>query len=180
MRDTNSGGFMQKELPARKNIRLRGYDYSINGAYEITICTHNREHIWGEIVGATLCGRPNNPHIMVEKWISETENKFGDIQIDKYIIMPNHIHMIIFLRGNDGESGDHAGSPLPRIIEWFKTMTTNEYIRGVKSGIYPAFSKRIWQRNYYEHIIRNDDEYNKIWQYIDKNPAKWTEDKYFV
>ena len=130
-------------------------------------------------VGATLCGRPNNPHTMVEKWISETENKFNETKIDKYVIMPNHIHMIIFLQGNDGEAGDHAGSPLPRIVEWFKTMTTNEYIRGVKSGIYPPFNKRIWQRNYYEHIIRDEEEYQQKWRYIDENPARWREDEHY-
>jgi len=163
----------------RHSIRLKEYDYSSNGAYDVTICTQNREHIWGEIVGATLRGRPNNPHTIIDKWISETENKFGDIKIDKYVIMPNHIHMIIFLLGEKGESGDHAGSPLPRIIEWFKTMTTNEYIRGVKSGIYSPFNKRIWQRGYYEHIIRDKAEYQNKWQYIDENPAKWAEDDYF-
>ena len=170
--------YIKKEFPQRKNIRLKGYDYSNNGAYEITICTQNREHLWGDIVGATLCGRPHNPHMIVEKWISETENKFGDIKIDKYVIMPNHIHMIIFLHRNDEKAGDHIGSPLHRIVEWFKTMTTNEYIRGVKSGLYPPFNKRIWQRNYYEHVIRNEEEYQEKWRYIDENPARWSEDEH--
>ena len=90
------------EIHHRRSIRLKGYDYGSNGAYDITICTQDREHIWGEIVGATLCGRPNNPHTMIDKWISETENKFGDIKIEKYVIMPNHIHMIIFLLSDNG------------------------------------------------------------------------------
>ena len=167
------------EIHHRRSIRLKGYDYSRNGAYDITICTQDREHIWGEIVGATLCGRPNNPHTIIDRWISETKNKFGDIKVDKYVIMPNHIHMIIFLLGDDGESGDHAGSPLPRIVEWLKTMTTNEYIRGVKSGIYPPFNRRIWQRNYYEHIMRDKDDYEKRWRYIEENPIKWQEDEFY-
>ena len=161
------------ELPRRKNIRIKEYDYSQNGAYFITICTQNREQIFGDIVGATLCGRPNNPDKMVERWIIEIENKYINAKINKYVVMPNHIHMIILL------SGDHVGSPLPQIIGWFKTMTTNEYIRGVKSSIYPPFKKRIWQRNYYEHIIRNDTEYESTCQYIDKNPTKWVEDCYY-
>ncbi len=66
--------------------------------------------------------------------------------------------------------GEHAGSPLPQIIQWFKTMTTNEYIKMVKQNLLPSFNKRIWQRNYHEHIIRNEQEYNKIANYIQNNP----------
>lgn len=113
------------EFSSRKQTRLKNYDYSQNNIYFVTICTHNREKLFGEIVGATLCGRPNNPHKMIEKWILELENKFSDLKVDKYIIMPDHIHLLISVYN---ETGDHIGSPLPIIINWFKTMTTNEYI----------------------------------------------------
>ena len=161
------------ELPKRKNMRLRRYDYSTNGAYFITICTENKRHLFGEMVGAVLCGRPNSPNVMLEKWLSEVPNKYKNVQMDKYVVMPNHIHAIVLL------SGGHTGPPLPEIVGWFKTMTTNEYIKGVKDGVYEPFEKRIWQRGYYDHIIRSEDEYLRVWQYIDENPAKWTEDKYF-
>ncbi len=163
------------ELPKRKYLRLKGYDYSSNGAYFITICSHNRECLFGEIVGATLFGRPNNPDKMIEKWLLELENKYNCIKIDKYIIMPNHIHFILLI---SSVTGDHMGSPLHEIIDWYKTMTTNEYIRGVKNNLYPIFEKRVWQRGYYEHIIRNEQEYLKIWEYINTNPQKWTDDCY--
>jgi len=100
--------------------------------------------LFGEIVGATLCGRPNNPDKIIEKWLFEIENKYLGIKINQYVIMPDHIHFILFIMG------DHAGSPLPRVIDWFKTMTTNEYIRGVKNELFPPFDKHIWQRNYYD------------------------------
>ena len=72
------------------------------------------------------------------------------------------------------------GPPLQEMLDWYKTMTTNAYIRAVKSGILPPFARRIWQRGYYEHIIRNERDYLEIWQYIDQNPARWGEDEYYA
>ena len=124
------------ELPKRKQTRLKDYDYSQNGYYFITICTHNRQNLFGEIVGATLCGRPNNPDKMIEKWLLELENKFDGVKICEYIIMPNHLHFII------SKTGDHAGSPLRDIVGWFKTMTTNEYIENVKKICFRRLIKK--------------------------------------
>ena len=183
------------KLPNRKSIRLKNYDYSSNGYYFVTICTQNREKLFGEIVGATLRGRPNNPDKIIVKWLLESENKFKDIKIDEYIVMPNHIHFIIKRTGDrtgltgdhtglagdhTGSTGDHIGSPLRDIIGWFKTMSTNEYIAGVKDGRFMPFKGRLWQRNYYEHIIRNYDDYINIAEYIQNNPLKWEEDKLYV
>jgi REP element-mobilizing transposase RayT len=130
------------------------------------------------IVGAAPCGRPlmeSKPAgILVEKWLLKIESKFENVKIDKLIVMPNHIHLIILMEG------DHVGSPLPKIINWFKTMTTNEYIQGVKDNIFPRFYKHVWQRNYFDHIIRNEEDYLRIWKNIDDNPAKWAEDEYFA
>ncbi len=79
--------------------------------------------------------------------------------------------------GAHTSAGTHIGVPLPRIVQWFKTMTTNEYIRGVKQFGWPRFDRRLWQRNYYEHIVRNDDELNRIREYIMNNPLKWELDR---
>ena len=167
--------------PCRKSIRLKNYDYSSNGYYFVTICTQNREKLFGEIVGATLCGRPNNPDKLIVKWLLELENKFKGVKIDEYIVMPNHIHFTIKRTGDHtGLTGDHTGSPLRDIIGWFKTMTTNEYIAGVKDGRFMPFKGRLWQRNYYEHIIRNYDDYINIADYIQNNPLKWEEDKLYI
>ena len=75
--------------------------------------------------------------------------------------------------------GEHAGSPLHRVLQWFKTMSTNEYIRGVKNNNWIPFDGKLWQRNYWEHIIRDEKSYQTISEYIINNPAKWTEDKFF-
>ena len=178
----NLEGKKVTKLPYRKSIRLKNYDYSSNGYYFVTICTQNREKLFGEIVGATLCGRPNNPDKLIVKWLLEMEKKFKGVKIDEYIVMPNHIHFIIKRTGDHtGSTGDHTGSPLLRdIIGWFKTMTTNEYIAGVKDGRFMPFKGRLWQRNYYEHIIRNYDNYINIADYIQNNPLKWEEDKLYI
>ena len=121
----------------------------------------------------------------MKKWYFELPNKFPDIQCDQYIIMPNHIHFIIIIVGADlrvcpDDIGEHIGSPLHKIIQWFKTMTTNEYIRNVKNNRWEPFDGKLWQRNYYEHIIRNEQELNKIREYIINNPLKWELDKYYL
>ena len=181
------GGSMNK-LPRRKNIRLKNYDYSRAGYYFITICTQDKLKLFGEIINAESI--LNNRGEMIKKWIFQLENKFPHISIHKYIIMPNHIHCIIILEPDlrvypknntiKNKQYEHTGPPLPQIIQWFKTMTTNEYIKGVKNEIYPPFNKRIWQRNYYDRIIRNEQEYKKIYEYIETNPLKWENDKYYI
>ena len=167
------------ELPKRKNIRLKNYDYSQNGAYFITVCTKDRRHFWGEIaVGADSISarmKLNNAGQMIDKILRVTITEFSNIRMSMYVIMPNHILMIIEIARADMESAP----TISVIVQSFKRNTTIKYIDGVKSGIYKPFNKNIWQRGYHDHIIRNEDEYLKIWQYIDENPFKWAEDKYY-
>ena len=73
-------------------------------------------------------------------------------------------------------TGDHTGSPLRDVVGWFKTMTTNDYIRKLREGLYEPFEKRLWQRNYYEHIIRDEQDYHRIAEYIEHNPVTWADD----
>jgi len=178
------------KLPQRKSIRLKGYDYSQPGLYFITIVTQNRNHLFGKIENEKMI--LNHAGEMVEKWYYELQNKYPDIICDQMIVMPNHTHFIIKNVGRNivgadlcvcpnsnphDQSGEHAGSPLRCVVQWFKTMTTNEYIRGVKNKNWKPFDKKLWQRNYWEHIIRNANEYNRISQYIIDNPTKWGNDK---
>jgi len=174
----------------RRTIRLQGYDYSQAGAYFVTICTQNRKCLFGEIVNGEMI--LNDAGRMVTKWYHEIKNKFPDVKHDEFICMPNHIHFIVINDGGvigtdlrvcpdqSGEHADqfdeHAGSPLYRVVQWFKTMTTNEYIRGVKQNKWLPFNKKLWQRNYYEHIIRNENELNRIRNYIINNPHNWKND----
>jgi len=109
---------------------------------------------------------------MIKKWHGELTNKFLYIEFPNMVIMPNHIHFILTITDNPSVGID-------KIIQWFKTMTTNEYIQGVKSKKFPPFDKRIWQRNYHEHIIRNEQSFLEIQEYIINNPKKWKEDILF-
>jgi putative transposase len=104
------------------------------------------------------------------------EKEFSNIKLHEYIIMPNHIHFIIELT----EWADTGPAPtIGEIVCSFKTRTTGHAIKEIKKGNLLPFDKRFWQRNYYEHIIRNEKEYYKIVEYIENNPLKWEEDEYF-
>jgi REP element-mobilizing transposase RayT len=132
--------------------------------------------------------------MVVSRWAKLTD-KFSSMEIDEYVTMQNHFHGIIVIVGADpsvcpvpcgypndnriqnGNPGAHIGAPLQTIIEWFKTMTTNQYIQDVRKHNWPSFNGRLWQRNYYEHIVRSEGELNKIRDYISQNPARWADDE---
>ena len=154
----------------RKHNRLDGYDYGQKGAYFVTLCTQNRTHLFQmeSSVGNGLCAVPKTiPNQIIHKWIRETENKFPNIAIDKYVVISDHLHFIITIKER------HIGRSLPDVMHFFKTMTTNDYIRGVKDGVISPFRGKLWQKSYYDHIIRNQQDYNEIWECIENNPAKW-------
>ena len=175
---------MDMEITNRKQNRLGEYDYGLEGAYFVTLCTHNRARLFQmELpVGNGLCAVPQADTFetgterrpfptlanqIIHKWIKETDNKFPNITVDKYVVMPDHLHLIVTIRER------HIGRSLPDVIGFFKTMTTNDYIRGVKRGHLPPFDRKIWQKSYYDHVIRNQRDYDEIWTYIDQNPVKW-------
>ena len=182
----------------RRSRRLSGYDYAQAGVYFITVCAQVRVCIFGEVVDGEI--RLNDAGRMVERWWRELEKKFPNATADTHVVMPNHFHAIIILSDRNPPSPDvgadlcvcsdrdtepglsesqgaHTGAPLPRIVQWFKTMTTNEYIRGVNQLGWTPFQRRFWQRNYYEHVIRHERELDATRQYIVDNPVKWAEDK---
>ena len=158
------------EQKERKHNRLGYYDYGQKGSYFVTLCTHSRLPLFKmeSIVGNCLRAVPPPPqNVIIRKWIRETQNKFPNIVIDKYVIMPDHLHIIVTIRER------HAGRSLPDIMQFFKTMTTNDYIRGVKAGFLVPFDKKLWQKSYYDNVIRNQQDYDETWQYIENNPTKW-------
>ncbi len=177
------------DIHHRRSIRLREYDYSRAGAYFITVCAQDRACLFGDLVDGEMW--LNDAGRMVQKWWGELNQKYPTIETDEFVVMPNHFHGVIMIVGADlrvcPNQGTHTGaplhgSPLPgaplsRIIQWFKTMTTNEYIRHVKTDGRTAFPGRLWQRNYYEHIIRNDESLNLIREYIMSNPSQWGFDR---
>ena len=142
------------ELPKRKPNRISGYDYSQNGAYFITICTKNRKKILSQVVGDDAHIVPKLYGRIIEKYICNVP------EIEKYVIMPDHIHMIIRLE--DGSMW--ASTPtnkIASIVRSIKTLTTKE------------IGESIFQRSYYDHVIRNQRDYDEIWTYIENNPRKW-------
>ena len=157
------------DLPSRKQNRLKEYDYGQNGAYFITVCTYNRQPLFQieTPVGNDLCVVPPKENKIIHKWIKETENKYPNMRFEKFVVMPDHLHFIINITER------HAGRSLQDAIRFFKTMTTNEYIHLVKEGFLTPFDKKLWQKSYYDHVIRNQQDYDEIWQYIENNPSKW-------
>jgi len=144
------------------------------------------EHFFGHIENEEMI--LNDAGKMIDKWWQKVPDKFKDIELDVYQIMPNHFHAIVINNGSvravpsvrpNPILGEHMGSPLHSVVQWFKTMTTNEYIRGVKTLGWQPFDKKMWHRNYYEHIIRNQQSYENIVNYIINNPRNWQSDRFF-
>ena len=162
----------------RRSIRLKEYDYSQSALYFVTICAQNRACLFGEIHLGKM--HLNSAGEMIHRWWNTLPDKFPAIAIDEFVIMPNHFHGIIII--TDTTVGAdmglvRMGANLATVVQWFKTMTTNEYIRGVKNLGWQPFNKRLWQRNYYDHIIRNQESLQHIQEYIHTNPLKWEEDQ---
>lgn len=158
----------------RKSLRLPGYDYSKAGYYFITICTHEKRYLFwnGTVsVGADII-RPPLPELtdlgqIVDKVIQDIPNHYPNASIDKYIVMPNHIHLILTLE----EMGRMISAP---------TKSVSTMIGQMKRISSKLAGKPLWQKGFYDHIIRDESDYLRIWQYIDENPAKWAEDEYYV
>lgn len=176
---------MSTSDPGKKRVhpRLKNYDYSLPGAYFITICTNKRRKLFGEIcVGRDLCVPPSPARVIAEKWIRQIERKFPTCKVDHAAVMPNHVHLLLTLEPKAGHTGPALRDgtiTVPGIIQWYKTMTANDYIRAVKDGLLPPFETTIWQRSFYDHVIRGEEDYLRIWRYIDENPARWAEDEYY-
>ena len=162
------------ELPIRKPTRLPRFDYSTPGAYFITICTKDRKNILGNIVGGGAFDAPytnlSRTGITVEKFIKSGE-RIPNVHIDKYVIMPNHIHMILLVEvgcGGTSRAPSPTNAVIPHFVSTFKRFCHKE------AGFV------IFQRSYHDHVIRGEMDYLEIWEYIDNNPAKWNEDCFYI
>lgn len=164
----------KEDLVKRRHPRLKHYDYSQNGCYFVTICTKDKACILCKI-GAGQDVEMSDLGQIVDLHIKGLTSHYSDIDIPKYVIMPNHIHLLIFKKFAESggmsslaERGVSSSPTLQTIIRSFKTYITRKI----------GFS--IWQDSYYEHIVRNEEDYLRIWQYLDDNPVKWAEDKYYT
>jgi len=180
----------------RHSTRLKGYDYSQAGAYFITICTQNRLHLFGRVVDGEMI--LNDAGKMVfDQWMGLSQ-RFHTIELHECVVMPNHIHGIIEITYTttvgvglvptpNGATTERATkdrattrvaptTTIGDIVGAYKSLTTNAYIDGVQQSGWVRFNKKIWQRNYWEHIIRGEQECACIAQYIIANPLKWDMD----
>ena len=181
---------MMEELPKRKHPRLKTFDYSLNGAYFITVCTENRKCALSRVVGRglapaemgydcnssdfiktggeivyTKCGK------IAEDQLLLLEERYPFLKIDRYVIMPNHIHIILVI-----EKETAGASPRPTVMDIicaYKSLTTREC---KKIG----FTGKLFQTSFYDHIIRNRDDYNETLKYIDNNPINWYYDELYT
>lgn len=151
-------------LPNRKSIRIESFDYSSVGAYFVTVCTAKREQIlWHERRGE-LCSPADIPLSdtgkIVEREIMKLNSVYPAVRVDKFTIMPDHIHLIISINAN--ENGRPQDAPtISRIMKQFKGAVTK------------LAGRTIWQKSFYDHCIRNRQDYNEIWEYIENNPLKY-------
>lgn len=167
------------KLPFRRSIRLANYDYSQNDAYFITICSYQQKCIFGEIVNDDMQLNDYGKAVQQE-WL-RTEMLRPSIELDAFVVMPNHFHGIFLIHN------DIAGSRHSAIRERFGKPVTGSVptiVRAFKSAVTRRVNERlgmqnvsIWQRNYYEHIIRNEGSLSKLREYIDNNPINWALDK---
>ena len=174
---------MDENKPQRKPTRIKKYDYSSVGAYFVTLCTQNRNHILSEIVktdnthinitnnnivGGDVLDAPINVRLLpygkiAEKYIKQLQDYYDNVKINYYVIMPDHIHILLFVKNGASRTSPptRQHSTLSRFVSTFKRFCNKEY------------GKNIWQDSFYDHIIRNKEDYDEHVKYIHDNPLKW-------
>ena len=183
---------MNNKLPERKNLRLKNYDYSGCGTYFLTICTDKRRKILSQIVGVDV---PDDPRVeltaygkIAEKYINQLNDFYDNISVEQYVIMPNHIHMILFVC-DGGSSRTSTPTDEDIYVGTGSSRTSTPTVR--QHSVVPTFvstfkrfcnkeiGKNIWQRYYYDHVIRDKNDYEEISKYIYENPHKWEFDELY-
>jgi REP element-mobilizing transposase RayT len=166
--------------PQRQSIRLQEYDYAQPGAYFVTVISHQRKNRFGKIANGEM--NLNQVGKIVEQTWLEIPLHFPNANIDIFVIMPNHIHGIINII-EDGRVGARHASPLQKPQNGVQPQSIGAIIGSFKSAVTKRvhdlgllIGEKIWQRNYYEHIIRNEDDYHQITDYIETNPINWEYD----
>jgi len=184
------------DRPQRRWARLRAYDYAQAGLYAVTICTQHRSLLFGEIIESEMqlseAGR-----MVFDEW-NRLLDRFDHIELDAFIVMPNHLHGIIVIR--ESRRDDPCDRPVPRppapirggtgyrpagtdehtlsrVTQAFKSITTNRYAEGVRQSNWLPFERRLWQGSYYDHVIRDDRDLDRIRRYIIENPIRWMNDR---
>ncbi len=165
----------EKGLPKRKPTRLKGFDYSKSGAYFITICTENRQKLLS-LVGGDVLDAPKKAELLpygkiADKYINQLNDFYYHITVDRYVIMPNHIHIILFVL----ESGASRTSPPTR-----QHSAVSQFVSTFKRFCNKEYGRNIWQRHFNDHIIRNREDYEEHVKYIYENPMRWYYDELYT
>lgn len=160
------------QIHNRKSIRLEGFDYSSKGTYFITICLKDRHNLlWKNNIGNRVGCLLSDVGLVVETAINNIPDCYPNAMVDKYVIMPNHIHLILLLSENDACAMNDGRA--------MRAPTISKIINQMKGFVTKKVGFSIWQKSFYDHIIRNENEYQKICKYIEINPCKWEEDRYY-
>jgi len=159
------------DLPKRKRTRLENFDYNTAGVYFLTLCAKERALLFGRVEtdecgeNAVVCLSPIGE--IAERYI----RMMGGTEyarMEKYVIMPNHIHLLVYAQGEEHEKSSAANAAVPKLVSGFKRLVNR------------AAGQDVFQRSYFDHIVRGDEDYRMIWQYIEQNPAKWREDRFWM
>lgn len=173
---------MSRELPKRRPLRLKGFDYSGAGTYFLTICTHGHQCLLGTIspVGAiheSPATRLSPAGTIVEQYILRLPDRFPRAAVESYVIMPNHIHLLLTLSPPEvraiHESPLRGRSQLSKVVGYLKMNSSRDIRRTLPVG-------EVWQRGYHDHIVRDEADLLRIWTYIENNPLKWELDRYYM
>ena len=159
------------DLPKRKQNRLTEYDYSTPNAYFITICTKQRRNLFWTDVGAII-DRPDNVPLtnlgmMVRQGIEDIPKHYAAVSVKRFVIMPNHVHLLLQI--NTDADGRSMIAP-----------TISTVVRLMKGSVSKKAGISVWQKGFYDHVIRSEQDFLDIWNYIEGNPGKWAEDKLFI
>ena len=154
------------ELPVRKRRRMPEFDYSSENYYYVTICTDNKKHLFGR------AGQMNSVGRLAEEILQSIPDHRKGVRVDKYAIMPNHIHAIIVIGCAPEQKLTGRLPSLSTIVGSYKSAVTKEIHKQLPDIV-------VWQESFHEHVIRNEHDYSNIWLYIDENPRRWEEDEYY-
>ena len=166
----------EKDLPKRKSTRLKNFDYNAIGGYFITLCTEDRRQILSRIVGGDVLGDPKNTEllpygIVADKYIKQMSDFYENIIVEQYVIMPNHIHLLLFVC-DDGSP--RTSTPTKQ------TSTVSHFVSTFKRFCNKEYGRNIWQRGFHDHIIRGREDYEEITKYIYENPIRWHYDELYT
>ena len=173
-----------EELPERKPTRLKKFDYNSVGTYFITICTQNRRSLLSRIVGTGVLDCPRTELTIygkiADKYIKQLDDFYEHLSIEGYVIMPNHVHILLWIRDNNKPTDNgQSRTPVPTNVERANSACS-QFVSTFKRFCNKEYGENIWQSRFYDHIIRNREDYEEHIKYIYENPARWYYDELYT